>query len=155
MIETQARVLATQDGQAWVEAWSGGGCGLCGGENASGGCGAASIARLFQWRRHGGYRVGNPLDARPGERVMVGVEDGLLLRAALRAYAIPLLALLGGALAGSHWGGGDAYAALGGLLGLGASLLIFRNAARGGPVIVRRLSQVEMCTTSKGESCKN
>lgn len=156
MIETRARVLSVRDGMAWVEASTEGGCGLCGG-GTSGGCGAAGIARLFQWRRRTGYCVGNAVAARPGELVMVGTEDGVLLHAAMRAYGIPLLALLAGAFAGSHFGA-DVHAALGGLGGLALSLLIRGNNARAIPVIIRRLDGMapgdqEVCGYSKGGSC--
>lgn len=96
MIETQATVTALEGDYALVEA-SQSGCGRC---HETGGCGGNNGARLFCHapRR---FRVRNPLGARVGERVSVGVADGAILRSAAILYVLPLACLLAGALAGA------------------------------------------------------
>lgn len=48
--------------------------------------------------------------------MIVGIEDGALLRTAIQAYVVPLLLLLSGAVMGSYWG--EAQSIAGGTLGL-------------------------------------
>ncbi|MCS6786673.1 MAG: SoxR reducing system RseC family protein [Thiobacillaceae bacterium] len=133
MIETTARVVRLEGNTAWVRVDSPAGCGACGGR----GCGTALFARLFD-PREPEYPVANPIDARPGDTVVVGVEDGELLKAALAGYVLPLGLLVLGALLGSALG--EAAAALGAALGLVLAwwLLRLRPFARA-PVILRQL----------------
>lgn len=140
MLETPARVVQTEQSAALVEADFGGGCGS--GMCAKGGCGAAVLAQLFSRNPRGPMRVGNPIQASIGERVIVGVEEGMLVRSTLVAYLLPLAMLLGGALVGRTLGG-DGLAAVGAMLGLAvgwgmARLLGRRLLQRAQPVILRR-----------------
>jgi sigma-E factor negative regulatory protein RseC len=70
-------------------------------------CAACQPARL----RHGdvgealerppsGSEPSRTLPLRPGDEVIVGLADGVLLRGALLAYLLPLFLLLAGALLG-------------------------------------------------------
>jgi sigma-E factor negative regulatory protein RseC len=143
MLETPAVVVKTEARAALVEADFGGGCGsgLC----AKGGCGTAVLAQLFSRTPRSPMRADNPIEARPGERVIVGVEEGMLLRATLIAYLLPLILFVGGALVPHGFQAGDGAAALGALLGLilgwGAARVLSRrwnSSGRGQPVILRR-----------------
>ncbi len=59
-------------------------CGQCAGQSA---CGT-----LGSWvERYSEMRVANPLGARAGDEVIVSVADGVLMRAAIRLYGIPML----------------------------------------------------------------
>jgi sigma-E factor negative regulatory protein RseC len=135
MIETPARVVRSQGDTAWVRVESPAACGACGGK----GCGASLYARMLH-PREPEYAVDNPIGAQPGERVVIGIEDGAVLRAAVSAYLIPLALLSLGAAAGSVWGEGAAV--IGGLLGLALGLLrMKRQGPTGTPVILRRAAQ--------------
>lgn len=142
MLETPAVIVETQQTSALVEADFGGGCGS--GMCAKGGCGAAVLAQLFSRNPRGPMRVANPIQARPGERVIVGVEEGMLVRSTLIAYLLPLGMLLGGALAGRAWlPESDGLAVVGALAGLavgwGLARALGRRQARSAqPVILRR-----------------
>jgi len=143
MLETPAIVVKTEDRAALVEADFGGGCGsgLC----AKGGCGTAVLAQLFSRTPRGPMRVANPIEARMGERVVVGVEEGSLLRATLIAYLLPLVLFVAGALAAQELRAGDGATALGAIAGLLMGWAVARflsrhgRAAGGEPVILRRL----------------
>ena len=89
------------------------GCGRC---HEEGGCGGNNLGNLL-CRSVRSLRVANPGGARVGDRVHIAVADGALRRSALLAYALPLLALLSGALLGSavHGEVGAIVGALGGL----------------------------------------
>jgi sigma-E factor negative regulatory protein RseC len=140
MLETPARVIDTQGDMARVEADYGGGCG--GSQCARGGCGAALLAQLFTRNPRARLTVLNPIGARPGERVVVGVEEGSVLAATLRVYLLPLVFLLAGALLSRSLGGGDALAAAGALAGLvlgwATARILGRRTTRA-PAILRRL----------------
>jgi sigma-E factor negative regulatory protein RseC len=131
MTEASARVCRVEGDTAWVVSEAPASCGVCAGK----GCGNSVFARLLH-AEEPEYPVLNRIDARPGDAVVVAIEDGALLGAAARAYLLPLALLLGGALAGSPFG--EAAAVLGGLFGLAAAILWLRR-ARGParPAIIR------------------
>lgn len=132
MIETPARVVRVEGATAWVCAESPSSCGACGGK----GCGASLYARLLH-PHEPEYAVGNPIDARPGEPVVVGIEDGALLKAALAAYIVPLFLVLLGALVGSQ--SGNLTAVAGALAGLVLAVAwLRRRRGSASPVILRR-----------------
>lgn len=132
MIETPARITRVEGATAWVRVESPGSCGACGGK----GCGASLYARMLH-PREPEYPVDNPIAAHPGEAVVVGIQDGALLRAAYTGYLLPLALLLGGAMLGSPFG--DAGAAAGAAAGLLAALAWSRRRRHAEqPVILRR-----------------
>ena len=134
MIETPARVRRRDGDSAWVVSEAPSSCGACGGK----GCGSSIFARFWH-PDQAEFAVANPIGAEPGEAVVVGLPDGVLLRAAAASYMAPLLLLLGGAVAG-HQLFGEPGAILGGLSGLAlaAAWLRSRAASGRGPVILRR-----------------
>lgn len=112
MRSTVAIIRAVVGRQVEVEIETGG-CGRC---HEPGGCGGQNLSRAFC----GGpkrYLIDNPLSARVGDRVHVGVEPASVRRAATRAYVVPLLATLAGAAAGSVFG--SAFGVVGAAAGLG------------------------------------
>jgi sigma-E factor negative regulatory protein RseC len=142
MLETPAIVTGTRAETALVEAHYGGGCGS--GMCAKGGCGAAILGQLFTSTPRGPMQALNPIQAHAGDRVMIGVEEGMLLRTTGVAYLMPLLMLLGGAVLGQGWSVGDAGAAIGALSGLllgwaAARVVARRITRRTLPVILRRI----------------
>jgi len=113
MIETRARVIEIGNGVAMVEAERQAGCGHCDTEK---GCGKSAMSKLFcaNPRR---FEVIDPVGAKVGDEVWIGVRDGALLKGSFAVYGVPMLALLAGSLAGNAWGG-DGAAVLGGAIGL-------------------------------------
>jgi sigma-E factor negative regulatory protein RseC len=131
--ETPARVVRLEGDDAWVISEAPASCGACGGK----GCGSSVFARL--WRPDEPmYRVANPIGAAPGEEVVVGLPEGVLLRAALLAYGLPLGLILAGAILGQFLHG-EPGALGGGLCGL-LLATVFLRLSRGdaAPVILRR-----------------
>jgi len=135
MVETPARVVRLQGDAAWVRVEAPDSCSACGGK----GCGASLYARML-YPREPEYMVGNPISAMPGERVVIGIEDGAVLRAVMSAYLLPLVLLTLGAVVGAFFGEGAAV--VGGLFGLMLGLWrIKRHSVTGSPVILRRLAE--------------
>ncbi len=133
MLEQTAEVTKTASNGVWVQAVEPSGCGTCGGQ----GCSSRRIAELFQ-RDHREFLVDCNLSLSPGDRVVIGVADGSLLSGALRAYGLPLAAILAGALVAQALQPGDGSALLGVLLGGLAGWLAVRGGRAPRPVVLRR-----------------
>ncbi|AQR64401.1 hypothetical protein BXU06_04490 [Aquaspirillum sp. LM1] len=124
MIETEARVLRCEGRQAWVEVRPHTPCGQC---DPVRGCRSLSLARTFQ-RGAPSFLVDNPLAARAGDWVVVAVRPNSVLNSALLLYALPLAALLAGALLGAAFS--ETLSVLLALAALAASLLAVRRHSR-------------------------
>lgn len=72
------------------------------------------------------YRLANRIGARVGDHVQLGIADGLLWRASLASYVLPLLLALAAAWAGQALGG-DGAAVVGLLFGLACGLALLRR----------------------------
>lgn len=147
MVEQTAVVVRTEPAGVWVEAVEPSGCGACDGQ----GCGSRRLAEVFQrGERH--FRVDSDLALRVGDRVIVGIADGSVLRSAGRAYGVPLAGMLAGALLAQSLSPGDAAAlaglAAGGVLGALGS----RGVAIARPRVLRHESESGN-VMKKGQSC--
>ncbi|MDT3705341.1 MAG: SoxR reducing system RseC family protein [Thiobacillus sp.] len=144
MLEQTAEVMKTSANGVWVQAVEPSGCGACGGQ----GCSSRRIAELLQRKpRH--FLVDCDLVLAPGERVVVGIAQGSVLRSAARLYGLPLGLMLAGALLAQAVQPGDGPAVVGMLLGG----LVGWLAARGGqtqrPMVLRRENEM-LFHTGKG-----
>ncbi len=136
MIEMPARVTRVENDAAWVCVESPESCGACGGH----GCGSSLYARMLH-PREPEYPVENFIAARPGEHVVVGIEDGSILKAVCWGYLMPLVLLIVGAILGSTWG--EAYGVLGSVVGmLIATAWLRTRRGNAQPTILRRGSTV-------------
>lgn len=122
MTREPASVVALDGTHAWVETAARSACSSCG----ASGCGSAVLGALGGTRTRR-YRVRNQAGAQLGERVMVAVPDGALLRASLLGYLLPLLGLVAGTLLSAAAGDSDFQVALAGVLGMVLTALIARR----------------------------
>jgi len=95
--------------------------------------------------------VASQFNLSTGDRIVVGVPDGSVLRSALYLYGLPLLLILAGALLGQMWMPGDASAVIGALIGAMAAggWIVFTSDGRKTqwlPVVIKRS---EMMATGK------
>lgn len=133
MLEQTAEVVKTAADGIWVRAVEPSGCGTCGGQ----GCSSRRIAELFQRKpRH--FLVDCDLSLSPGDRVVVGIAHGSVLRSALRLYGLPLSLMLAGALLAQAVQPGDGPALAGMLLGGVVGWLAARGGRSARPVVLRR-----------------
>lgn len=133
MLEQTAEVIKTASDGIWVQAVEPSNCGTCGGK----GCGSRRIAELFQ-RKPRNFLVDCDLSLSPGDRIVVGIARGNVLRSALRVYGLPLGLMLAGALLAQAVRPGDGPAVVGMLLGGVAGGLAARGARSVRPVVLRR-----------------
>jgi len=136
MLEQTVEVMKTAPDGIWVRAVEPSGCGTCGGQ----GCSSRRIAELFQ-RKPRLFRVDCDLSLAPGDRAVVGIADGSVLKIALRAYGLPLGLLLAGALLAQAVQPGDGPALIGMLLGGMIGWLAGRGGRTARPVVLRRENQ--------------
>ena len=135
MLEQTAEVVRSAADGIWVRAVEPSGCGTCGGH----GCASRRIAELFQ-RKPRQFLVDCDLSLSPGDRVVIGIPRGSVLRSAARAYGLPLGLMLAGALLAQAMVPGDAAAFGGLLLGGGVAWLLARGGRAARPVVLRRES---------------
>lgn len=156
-IEGIARVIRVADGQVWLEPEQTTSCGHCAssascGVNAREAAGLGTVTSRLQQRR---FTLDQPAgDFAEGERLVVGVSEGALLKASLTAYGLPLLSALLSASVVQGIYGDDLTTMLGMAGGLAFGLLLARLnarrlAARGdlAPRFLRRARPDETCGT--------
>lgn len=146
MLEQTAEVTRTASDGVWVQAVEPSGCGTCGGQ----GCSSRRIAELFQ-RKPRQFLVDCDLALAPGDRVVVGIAQGSVLRSALRAYGLPLGLMLAGALLAQAIQPGDGAALVGMLVGGVAGGVAARGGRTARPVVLRREDKI-LFQVMKGQS---
>lgn len=119
MIEQTATVLAVADGAALIEVPRQSSCKGCGQV-----CGASLIAQLFGNEGATRLRVTDHLGVAPGERVVIGIAEPLVLWASLIAYLLPPVVMIIAAAVAEGLGTGDLGALLGAVLGLALGLVL-------------------------------
>lgn len=122
MIEETAVVDSIDGDYAVVVTQRRSSCGSC---NAKGACGTSLIGQFFP-QRSAQLSLLNPVQARPGDKVVIGLNEGLLQQTSMMVYAVPLLLFLCGAILGQWLGGSELNSILGGLLGLSIGLIFVR-----------------------------
>jgi sigma-E factor negative regulatory protein RseC len=147
MLEQTAEVIHTASDGIWVQAVEPSGCGTCGGQ----GCSSRRIAELFQ-RKNRNFLVECDLALAPGDRVVIGIAEGSVLRSAIRAYGLPLGLMLAGALLAQAVQPGDGAAFLGMLIGGMMGWLVARDGQAARPVVLRREDRIPLQVVMKGQS---
>lgn len=123
MIEETGLVVEAKGENAWVETSRKTSCGSC----EAKGCGTGALSKVLG-RKSQRVQVKNPIDAKPGEQVVLGISESALIKGSLAVYLVPLLALLAGGLFGElmatqmQWGE-EGTTIIFALIGLGLSLL--------------------------------
>lgn len=148
MIEENGRVVAKEEGKAWVETVRVTACGSC---SARTGCGH-SVLEKWMSKDANHVLAADDLNVKVGDEVVIGVPEDVVLKGSLIVYLLPMLTLVGGATIG-HLSAvqlvmdTDLLAGLGALLGFLAGMGIVRwhaNWSKGDrrfqPVILRRLA---------------
>lgn len=138
MIENIAEVVRQEHDHIWLQGTTISGCARC---DAGRGCGGGIFGKLVR-RRMAGFAV--PADdwhLQAGDVVVVGLTEGVLLRATLLTYLLPLTLLFAGGVIGQLWFAREwASIALAGL-GLVAGIMLLRPAQQQilGPLLQPRI----------------
>lgn len=94
MIEETAVVAKIEHNQVWVESASKQGCGGCLQKNS---CSTSVIDKFIKKRS---IAVDCELDLKAGDEVVIAIDEGMLIKASLLLYLLPLVCMVfGGAIA--------------------------------------------------------
>ncbi len=96
MIEEEARVVAVDGDRVVIAVEKTSSCNSCSANNS---CGTSSLARYFNFKPPE-LSIENTLQARAGDRVLVSMQDTLLMSGSFLLYIVPLLCLFAGAFLG-------------------------------------------------------
>jgi sigma-E factor negative regulatory protein RseC len=132
VIQERGRVIAVESGAVQVETLRRSTCSGC---SANAGCGQGLLERLGVARGRGQVRALSPQDSTapglaPGDAVVLGVDEALLLKSALLIYLFPLLGLFALALLAARLGLGEPIIIVAGLAGFLLAWLLVRRVSR-------------------------
>lgn len=94
-LKTQGVVVAVEGDYARVEYTPQSACGGC--QSASG-CGTSALSKLFSSTSSAPVTVINQLNAKVGDRVVLTLDESIVVRHAFMAYGLPLIGLFTGAI---------------------------------------------------------
>lgn len=114
MIEEYAIVTGHMEAQATLEIERRTACGLCGKKR---GCGNAVWGKLLGHANHT-LTAENPIDAKVGDSVVVGIDEHAVLNSAFFLYVVPLLTMLIGTVLADRFFDNQFYVIIGAVLGL-------------------------------------
>jgi len=154
MIEEQATVVDVEAEQFTVQTQRKSSCNSCA---ANKGCGTAVLSKTMG-KKHAivavNKRAVDEPALSPGDQVIIGINENMLLSGSMLAYLLPLAMMMGGGLLSLWFGTGLGFngelhvilAAIAGLIaGLGLSRFYLRKGSRRAdfaPVLIRKLQQV-------------
>lgn len=146
MIEQSARVVAIDDGAYWFEVQATmTDCERC----AQGkGCGGG-IFRKLRSQQSLRIRLESPLSLVLHQRVILSIDESVLMRVSLLLYLCPLLGMIALAIVTNWLFNSELISVLGAVLGLGVALMMVRR--RHDAVIARHVDM--RCQLLESEGC--
>jgi sigma-E factor negative regulatory protein RseC len=128
MLEQDATVVESRDGQIWVEAEARSSCSQC----STSSCSTSVISKMFGMKPNL-LQVENTLQAKAGDRVIIGIPDSVLVKASVWAYLAPLFGMVMAVLLAQAQGFGDGTQGIAAMAGLAAGFFMvgrFTRSAR-------------------------
>ena len=130
MIEERAIIVSIQnphqtltDSIATLEIERQSACGLCG---KTRGCGNSIWGKLFA-HQSTAFKAQNPINAKIGDSVIVGINEQALLKSALLLYILPLVTLMLGAILMNELFHHEVANMVGALIGLISGLVLVKR----------------------------
>jgi len=96
MIEESAKIVGVIEDFAWVETQRKSTCGSC---QVNKGCGTSLLSNVLGQKRTR-LKVRNPEGYQAGDQVVLGLEEGALVKGSLLLYSLPLLFMFVSAILG-------------------------------------------------------
>jgi sigma-E factor negative regulatory protein RseC len=94
MVEQQAQVIEIEGDTLYLKAQVQSACGSC---SAKKGCGTSVLSNVVG-RKFSRFQAVNNIGAKVGDTVIVGIEEGVLIKGSMMMYLMPLLGMLVSAL---------------------------------------------------------
>jgi len=123
VIEETAVILECAGEYAQAQTERSSACGSCSSRSA---CETASLKEEGSKEPDAILQVLNPINAQPGDRVVIGFEEEAINKASMAFYVVPLASFILFALVGQWLTSSEGIAALGGIVGLVLGLLWLR-----------------------------
>jgi sigma-E factor negative regulatory protein RseC len=149
MLEEHGVVVKVEDEFAWVRTQRHSACGHC---HTKDSCGTASLSQVLG-QKVTEVKVSNPVSARVGDNVVVGLEEQALLRGSLVIYFLPLLCLFAAALFAEAWFQSEPLTMLFGITGLVAGLFWVKRVTAGMADDVRYQPVILRITSTTSSLC--
>lgn len=124
MLEETATVVSSSSQGLWVETQARSSCSSC----SSTTCTTSVVSKLFGMRRNR-FFVASNMDLAPGQSVVIGISDEVLVKASLLAYLGPLVTMIGAASVAGLAGLGEGLQGLAAVSGLGLGFLGLKRLA--------------------------
>lgn len=156
MIEEQATVVEVNVDQITVQTLRKSSCNSCGANKA---CGTAVLSKAIG-QKHSLVTISKLKEAQPtllpGDQVIIGINESMLLNGSLLAYIAPLAGMIGFALVMSWLGEilswkGELHIILSAFIGLASGLLVSRFSITKGrhqsdfsPVLLKKLEAISI-----------
>ena len=99
MIEESAMVISTDGDYVEVETVRKSACGSC---SAKAGCGTSVLSKVYG-NKASRMRIYNSIHARPGDQVVIGIQERVLVRTSFIFYLTPLFSMILFALLGQSF----------------------------------------------------
>ncbi len=128
MTESEAVVTRLDGDHVWLDV----------DKTACSSCGESGACGLNEGKGRRQQRVRNSVGARVGDRVIISVPDGAVLRAVFHCYLLPLMTVLAAAAGGMALGG-EPGSIMGAAVGLAVGWLAMRRAGQREPVLTIRI----------------
>ena len=122
MIEETARVVDVKEGQALLETQRKHACQSC---SVKSGCGTSTLAKVVG-KRSSQFVVDNTLQVKPGDEVVVAIEENALVQGSMLVYLLPLILMLACGLLAEWWFANELLTILSALVGLFVSVGLVR-----------------------------
>jgi sigma-E factor negative regulatory protein RseC len=132
VIEETVQISKVEDTQILINTEPQSACTHC----SSSGCSSQVLAKLFTAKTHL-VQLDNHLNAKAGDKVVIGITDELLISAALRIYLLPLLIMVLTAVFASKAGFSDGMQSLLALFGLLSGFIFVKKFSCGSASLQR------------------
>ncbi len=132
MIEETALILSCEGEFAHIETKPQGSCGGC---SASSVCGTGVFSKVFGNRKTV-VRIVNAINAKPGDQVIIGLQESALSKVSFIFYLAPIVSMILLAVIGQEaaisfgYASHDLFAIIGGVVGFISGLALVRTFAR-------------------------
>lgn len=122
MLEETGTVIDTQGETLWVQTISRSSCSKC----STSACSTSVIGKLFNLKRNV-LQMENTLQAKKGQRVVIGIPDATLVKASVWAYLVPIVFMVVTTMIVLSLGAGDVLQAMAAFLGLVTGFVVVKK----------------------------
>lgn len=122
MLEETGTVIDTRGDTLWVQTIARSSCSKC----STSTCSTSVIGKLFNLKRNV-LQMENTLQAKKGQRVVIGIPDATLVKASVWAYLVPIVFMVAATMIALSLGASDLLQAMTAVVGLFVGFLVVKR----------------------------